>query len=125
MTEFQILSAIKNNGGSIEYTALLNLNITDTNRDGLADKARIEQMIKDDLLKGKTDAYCHISITDPGRLYLQNAYYLEEQNKKLADDTAKNKAKKKKHDWWLAIGGAIIAGLIGFAFELIAFFFLT
>lgn len=124
MTELQILSAVKNNGGSIEYTALLNLNMTDTNRDSLADEARIEQMIEDGLLKGKTDAYCHISITKPGRLHLQNAYYLEEQNNKLTDEAAKNKANEHRHDWKLAIGGAVIAGLIGLVFELVAFFFL-
>lgn len=124
MTELQILSAITNNGGSIEYTALLNQNMTDSNRDGLADKARIEQMIKDGLLDGRTDAYCNISITKLGRLHLQDACYLEDQNKKLADDAAKNESKKNRHDWYLAIVGAVIAGLIGLAFELIAFFFL-
>lgn len=124
MTEFQILSAVKNNGGSIEYTALINLNISDVNRDGLADKARIEQMLNKGLLKGKADAYCHISISDEGRLYLQDACNLEDQNKKLAEDVTRNKAKKKRHDWQLAIGGAFIAGLIGLAFELIAFFLL-
>ena len=124
MTELQILSVIKNNGGSIEYTALLNQNMTDSNRDALADKALIEQMIGDKLLVGKTGAYCHISISDQGRLYLQNAYYLEEQNKKLTENAAKNESKKNRHDWFLAIGGAFIAGIIGLAFELIAFFFL-
>ena len=124
MTDLQILSALINNGGSIEYTDLLNLNISDTKRDSVADKARIEQMIKDGLLEGKTNAYCHISITDRGRLHLQNTYYLEEQKQKLAEDAAKNEAKKNRHDWYLALGGAFIAGLIGLAFELIAFFFL-
>ena len=124
MTELQILSVIKNNGGSIEYTALLNQNLTDTNRDTLADKALIKQMIGDKLLVGKTGAYCHISISDKGRLYLQNANYLEDQNKKLAEDAAKNETKKNRHDWGLAIGGAVIAGLVGLAFELVDYFFL-
>lgn len=124
MTELQILSAIKNNGGSIEYTSLLNLSMTDTNRDTLADKALIERMIGAKLLKGQTDAFSHISITDKGRLHLQDAYYLEKQKQKFAEDAAQNEAKKNRHDWGLAIGGAIIAGLIGLAFELIAFFFL-
>lgn len=124
MTEFQILSAIKNNDGSIEYTALLNLNMTDTKRDTLADKERIKKMISKGLLKGKADAFCQITITNRGRLHLQNAYYLEEQKQKFAKDNAKNEAKKNRHDWWLAIGGAFVAGLIGLAFELVVFFFL-
>lgn len=125
MTEIQILSAIKNHDGSMEFTELLNLNMTDANRDPIADRSRIEQMIKDKLLEGKADANCVISISDKGRLHLQNSYYLEEQNKKFAEDTAKSKAKKNRHDWYLAIGSAIIAGLIGLLFELIAFFFLS
>ena len=124
MTETQILSVIKNNGGSIEYTALLNQNLTDSNRDVFADKERIKQMINDNLLTGETEAYSRISISNKGRLYLQNAYYLEEQNKKLAEDAANDEGKKNRHDWFLAIGGAFIAGLIGLAFELISFFFL-
>lgn len=124
MTDFQILSAIKNSGGSMEYTALLNLNMTDTNRDSLADKARINEMIKAKLLSGKTESFCLISISDAGRLHLQNAYYLEEQKKKFAEDSAQNETKKNKHDWILTIGGAFIAGLIGLAFELIVFFVL-
>ena len=125
MTELQILSVIKNNGGSIGYTDLLNQNLTDTARDGLADKARIKQMIEAGLLEGRTDAYCSISITDTGRLHLQNASYLEDQNKKLAKESAKNKSKENRHDWLLTIVGAFVAGLIGLAFELIAFFFLN
>ena len=124
MTELQILSAVKNSGGSIQYTALLSLNASDTHLDPIADKERIDEMIEKKLLSGKTEAYYNISITKEGRMYLQNAAYLEDQNKKLAQDAAKNKAKQNRHDWYLALGGAFIAGLIGLAFELIAFFFL-
>lgn len=125
MTELQILSVIKNKGGSIGYTDLLNQNLTDSNRDSRADKARIEQMIQKGLLEGRTDAFCSISITDTGRLHLQDATYLEDQNKKLAKEAADNKSKENRHDWFLTIGGAVVAGLIGLAFELIAFFFLS
>lgn len=124
MTEFQILSALKNNNGSMEFTELINLNITDVNRDALADQARIKQMIDDKLLVGKADAFCNISISDIGRLHLQNSCNFEEQEKKLAKERAKNQAKKNRHDWSLAIGSAVIAGLVGLAFELIAFYFL-
>lgn len=117
MTELQILSAIKNNGGSIEFTSLLNLNMTDTKRDILADKARIKQMIEKGLLEGKADAFSYVSISDRGRLYLQNAQYLEEQQQKLANYTAQNEAKKNRHDWYIAIISGLIAGLIGIVAE--------
>ena len=125
MTEFQILSATKNNGGNIGYTDLLNLNMTDPVRDPLADKARIKQMISDGLLNGATDAYCLISITDAGRRYLQDACYLDEQKKQLAKEASKKETNKNRHEWKLAIVGAIISGLAGLAFEVFAFFFLS
>lgn len=121
MTELQILSAVKNNNGCMEYIALLNLNATDVNQDSRADEARIEQMINKKLLKGKTEAFATIAITKEGRLYLQNAYYLEEEKKKLAEEAAQNAAKKKRYDWKFAIVGALIAGAIGFIFDLIIF----
>lgn len=123
MTEFQILSAIKNNGGSIEYTALLNLNSIDPNPDPSADKARINQMIANKLLRGKTDAYCLISITDSGRLYLQDACYVEQQNNKLAHDRANEISNQKRHDWVMMAVGAVVAGAVGLAFDLIRLLF--
>lgn len=122
MTELQILTVIKNNGGSIGYTDLLNQNLTDTNRDGIADKARIEKMIERDLLEGRTDAFCSISITDEGRLHLQDAEYLEQQKQQLADDAARENTKNKRHDWRIAIIGALIAALVGFGFDAVAHF---
>lgn len=89
MTEFQILSALKNNGGCMEYTALLNQNMTDTNRDPSADEARISQMIKDKLLEGKAEAYHNISITKYGRMFLQDA--LQAINEKLKDQAKQEK----------------------------------
>jgi hypothetical protein len=38
MTELQILNAVKNNGGSIEFTALLNLGKTDLTWEPVADQ---------------------------------------------------------------------------------------
>lgn len=124
MTELQILSAVKNNGGNIAFTSLLNLSITDTHQDPIADTARIEQMIKDDLLSGSTTAYGSISITKEGRVFLQNACYLEDHEKDLAKKASNDISKQHRHDWKLALGGAIAAGIIGLAFELVEYFFL-
>ena len=124
MTEFQILSAIKNNGGSIGYTDLLNLNMTDTVRDPLADKARIEQLISKKLLAGATDAYCQLSITNEGRMHLQNAQYLEEHQNQLAEDVTNNKTKEYRHNWFITIVGAFITGLITLALNVATYFLL-
>ena len=124
MTDLQILNAVKNNNGSIEYTALLNQSLTDAYIDGSADKARISKLIEAGLLAGETRAFCSISITDEGRLRLQGEYYSEEQNKKLAKKAANDKTNERRHEWHIAFGSAFFAGLIGLAFEVVAFFFL-
>ncbi len=119
MTEFQILSAVKNNGGCMRYVDLLNLNLTDVNRDPLADKARISKMIEAKLLEGKTEAYCSISITKEGRLFLQDAYYIEEQNSKLAYDRANEISNQKRHDLWVALIGAVVGSLSGIILDVV------
>ena len=111
MTELQILSAVKNSGGSIQYTALLSLNVSDTHQDALADKARIEKMIKDNLLSGKTEAYGSISITNPGRMYLQNAAYLEDISKQRDKEYANIRAEEKRHNKFLRITTLISLGI--------------
>ena len=111
VTELQILSAIKNNGGSMEYTSLLNLNMTDHDRDTLADKTRVCQMLKDDLLDGTAGAFCTISISDKGRLYLQNACYLEEQNNKAAEQVAKDRADQDRQNRFLRITTIVSLGI--------------
>lgn len=111
MTDLQILSAVKNSGGSIQYTALLSLNVADTHQDTLADKARIEKMIADKLLSGQTEAYCNISITNPGRLYLQNAAYLEDIQKQREQEYADTRAEEKRHNFFLRVTTVISLGI--------------
>lgn len=127
MTDIQILNAVKNNNGSIQYTELLNQSLTDAYIDGSADKERINNLIKSGLLEGETRAYCSISLKPEGRLYLQEKHYSDEQEQKIADYTANENAKKSKQDWQIAvfsaIGGAVISGLVGFVFQAISFFF--
>ena len=124
MTELQILSAVKNHNGSMEYTELLNLDLTDPIRDPLADKTRIEQMIKNELLEGDAQPYHIISISDKGRLHLQNSCYLEEQNNKLAQETAKDKAEQQRQNRFLRITTLISLGIaaISASFALIGLF---
>ncbi len=119
MTDLQILTAVKNNNGAINYTDLLNLNMSDAYRDPSADKYRINKLIEQKYLKGSTEAYGTISITDNGRLFLQDSYYLEEQNKKLDKNASNEKAKEKRHNWWVALIGAIVGSLSGIILDVV------
>lgn len=89
MTDLQILSAVRDNGGSMEYTALLNLGLSYPNHDSLADKARIEKLIKDKCLSGETEAYSAIALKRPGRLYLQALQ--QEEAQRAADEKRQQK----------------------------------
>ena len=119
MTDIQILTAVKNNNGSIKYVDLLNLNLSDAYRDPSADKCRINKLIGDKYLKGNTEAHGTISITDNGRLFLQDSYYLEEQNKKLDENASNEKAREKRHDWWVALIGAVVGSLSGIILDVV------
>ena len=111
MTELQILSAVKNSGGSIQYTALLSFNASDTHLDPIADKERIDEMIEKNLLSGKTEAYCNISITKEGRMYLQNAAYLEDISKQRDKEYADIRAEEKRHNKFLRFTTLISLGI--------------
>lgn len=113
MTDIQILTAVKNNGGSINYVDLLNLNLSEAYRDPRADKCRINKLIESKYLSGKTEAHSTISITNKGRLFLQESYYLEDQTNKLDQKHSAEKAKEKHHDWRVALIGAIVGSLGG------------
>ena len=101
MTDLQILSALHNNGGSMEFVALLNLNLTDPYRDTLADEERILELMKDHLVEGKAAAFCEITLTRRGRLFLQDEHYREERDHKNREADAARQAEEKLHSKFL------------------------
>ena len=125
MTEIQILSAVKNNGGSIAYTELLSLNLTDPYLDATADKERIKKMMKAGLLEGETRAYGSISITDAGRLFLQDACYNEEQKHKLAKDSANERSNQQRHEWKITITSIVLTALLGILVDVLIYILST
>ncbi len=89
MTDLQILTTVRDNGGSMEYTALLNHGLSYPNHDSLADMARIEKLIEDKHLLGKTEAYSTIALRKHGRLYLQALQ--QEETQRTADEKRQQK----------------------------------
>ena len=113
MTDLQILSAVRDNGGSMEYTALLNLGLSYPNYDSLADKARIEKLIEDGYLRGQTQAYCTIALTEQGRLYLQQMQQAQDELRAQAAEKAKEKRRQHRHDWLIAIFSTVFGTILG------------
>lgn len=112
MTELQILSAVKNNSGSIGYVDLLNVGLSDPEFDALADRDLIRKLIASDVLSGKQEAYSTISFGKNGRLRLNElAQQEQERTQKEYKDRADKRA-QHRHDWAVAIVGAL-TGVIG------------
>ena len=71
MTDFQILDAIRNNGGSIGFTDLLNQGLSMSKPDGNADKYRIQRLLADHYISGDASAYGTIRIESKGLVLLE------------------------------------------------------
>lgn len=111
MTELQILSAVKNNGGSMNYVELLNLGLTDPVRDSIADKQLIEKLIREKILSGETEAYSRITFGKEGRLRLRDLQQSEDEiAKHVADIQSDKKADKRFQTSQTLIG--IILGAV-------------
>ena len=92
MTEFEILSAVKNSGGSIAYIELLNIGKSDPEWDSLTDRDLIKKLIESNILSGKQEAYGSISFGADGRLRLKELQQIIDDQSKQAADSAKEKA---------------------------------
>ena len=111
MTELQILNAVKNNGGSIEFTALLNLGKTDLTWEPVADQQMIEQLIGGKVLSGKAESYSTISFGKKGLLRLRDLQQSKyDSDQKLAYDAAKD-SRQRKHEWQMAVATAALSSI--------------
>ena len=97
MTELQILSAIRNNGGHMNYLDLMNLGITDPNWMPNADRQRIRQLIDSKVLSGKTEAYGSITFGEAGFLRYQDLI-LQQDAERKAQETAIEEQRRLKRE---------------------------
>ena len=113
MTELQILNAIKNNGGHMDYVSLMNLGKADTIWSPNADKQRIRQLINAQILTGDIEAQGTIRFGDVGYLRLQDLQQIEEKNAQQAAKEENEKKSQHRHEWAIAIfstlGGALLS----------------
>lgn len=121
MTEFQILTAIRNNGGSIGFTDLMDLGLLGSKPDGNADKYRIERLLVDHYISGDARADGTIRMEPKGTVLLDQ---LEEKLKQLEQDRADEIAKEKRERKFSAIL-AISSELIAFALGFITHLFIS
>ena len=111
MTDFQILAAIRNNGGSIGFTNLLDKGLSDPKPDGEVDKYRIKKLLADHYISGDASAYGTIRMEPKGTVLLeqieQKLYQCEQDR---ADEMAKEKRERK-----FAVAMVILGELLAFA----------
>ena len=102
MTEIEILTAVKNNGGSIPFTQLLNNPPRGNKFNPADDSDRLQNLLSCNLLSGSANAYGTIALTPAG------LKHLDDHLQKVAD-----RRKQFAHDWRLAlfsvIGGALLS----------------
>ena len=119
MTELQILNAVKNNGGSIDFIELLNMGKTDSSLDSIADKRLIEKLIKSEVLSGRTEAYALITFGKDGNLRLRD---LQQSANDLADHMANEQSEKyaaKRFQTSQTILGIVIGSLFTLLIEIV------
>lgn len=124
MNELQILSAVKNNGGSIDYVTLLNIGLSDPAHDTLSDRDLIHKLIDAQILSGNPGANSTISFGKEGRLRLQEIQQLQQKSAEEAAQAAKEKRVLRRHNWLVATIGAAIGSILGSLLTLLAQHFL-
>lgn len=107
MTDLQILTAVKNSGGTIRYTDLLNLGLTDAAFDPLADRARIHALRYAGALSGDLSACSSVSFTAQGHLLLAKLQSEDSIQQKIACDEAK-KEKQQRFENQLAVANLFV-----------------
>lgn len=89
MTVSEILTNVKK-AKAIDYVELLNKNNTD--KDHLADKSRIEELLRKNYLKGSTEPYSTITLTNKGQCLLDELQKIADQQ---AEKEKQNRFQKK------------------------------
>lgn len=117
MTNFQILTAIRNNGGSIEFTRLMDVGLSDPDLDPKSDKQRIQHLISQGCISGDTKAYSRISMLPKGTALLDSMNHKRDN----ADEQAKSNALKERKQVRISFAQLLLGSAITLAIELILF----
>lgn len=124
MTEFEILTVLKERNGSIEYVELLNIGRTGQVHDTFTNEDLIKKLLSDRVLAGNADAYGYIRFGAKGRLRLQQ---LEQLRQKEAEDAAKasnEKRDQRRHNLLVAIISTVIGSVFGSLITLLLQYYL-
>lgn len=114
MTEFQILSAIRDSRPSIRYVDLLTLGLKDQMPNGQLDKLRLKFLLSEGYISGRLEPNARLSITPKGVVLLDELEKsFNQQAQKIADEVAKEKS-KRKFSIMLTVLGEVIAFALGF-----------
>lgn len=112
MTEFEILSALSKNGGSMGFIELVNLSLADSVPDPTGTGRLIRALLNDELLSGSTAAYGTVKLEPAGQLRLD---LLRKEENQRAADRADRKAEEKRgfrRDLICALVGSAITLLV-------------
>ena len=100
MTDIQLLTAIHNNKGTIEYSELINHPPKKVKFSPDSDHQRLDHLRSRGFITGRLDAYSTVSLTPAGLAYLDD--FMKEQE---------NRRKQFAHDWRLAFFSAFLGAL--------------
>ena len=112
MTELQILIALKNNNGSMDYTGLLNLGKADPVWNPCSDKVLVDSLLAEKILSGTAQAYGLITFGEKGRLRLQELEQIAQERTQESAERAKEKKSQFRHDWAIAIFSSLVGALL-------------
>ena len=110
MTEFEILSALSEHGGSMGYTDLVNLSLAEKPPDPVGTSRLIRALLLDHLLSGSTSSTINLEPT--GQLRLD---HLRKEENQRAADRADRKAEEKRgfrRDLICALAGSVMTLLV-------------
>lgn len=115
MTELQILCALKNAGGSMQYTDLLNLGLADPVHDPKSDRKRIVHLKELGEISGELKAYQRLEITSKGIARLDTKK--QELDKIIEERTYESANQRRQNE--LSLLSAFLVAAFGSALTLI------
>ncbi len=120
MTEFEILSALANAGGSMPFVGLLNLTLSEAVPDTVGTSRLIRALLLDHLLSGSTSST--IKLEPAGQLRLD--HLRQEENQRLQERRDRKAEEKRgfRRDLICALVGSAVTVLVDLLVKLVKMF---